>query len=187
MISVYLIGLITVGAILWAATYVRNKKYRKADTGQVTLHVSGALQKTWDGYASFDLLELDKDVLSDARIWVISMHDEWSQKLNFQLSLSSLCNGGLTQPIPGSYAIASGSYGSTRAFSASYSHIVVGDNLDIYEYSTLHEGSGVLIIETVNDREIHGNFIFTAHRYENPLTKLDRVEVTGKFTARKPV
>lgn len=187
MIGVYLIGLVTVSAILWAATYVRNQKYRKADTGQVTLHVSGALQKTWDGHASFDLLELDKDVLSDARIWVISLHDEWSQKLNFQLSLSSLCDGSLTQPIPGSYAIAPGSYGSTPAFSASYSHIVDGDKLDIYKYSTLHEGSGVLIIETANDREIHGNFIFTAHRYENPLTKLDRVEVTGKFTARKPV
>ena len=187
MISLYVIGLLSLAAILWLAVYARTRKRGTAGFGKITLQVSGAQSVSRTGKANFDVLELDKDVRSSARIWVISMRDEWSKRFNFQLSLSSLCDGGLTQPIPGSYAIAPGSYGSTRAFSASYSHIVDGDKLDVYEYSTLHKGGGVLIIETADDSEVSGSFIFIAHRHDSSLANLGVIEVSGKFTAPKVV
>lgn len=182
MISIYLIGLFTVGAILWLAIYIRNEKHGIADFGKVTLHLCGALNGTHSGQARFDVLEV-----SNTKVWVISMRNDWSKAFSFQLSLSSLGGDYLTQPVPGSYAIASGSYGSTSAFSASYSHIVNSNQLHVDAYNTLNKGGGVLIIEAADDSEVSGSFIFIAHRHDSSLASLSVIEVSGKFTAPKAV
>ncbi|MEC3879220.1 hypothetical protein [Parapedobacter sp. 10938] len=168
---------------------MRNEKYDTAAIGKVTLRVSGALNKTHNGHADFDVLELNGDVLelSSAKVWVINMRDEWIKTFSFQLSLSTLGHGNITQPVPGSYPIGLGSHRGTPVFSASYSHIVNDDILHIDEYDTLHRGSGKLIIETANDRKVSGSFMFTAHGHDDSSISSAIIEISGEFTAGKAV